>query len=78
MVELFANSADYDQMPHSAPSDLCLHFLPDTHLGVSSLQWVNPFMPGGFFFNSLDLSISNIRSVRLVFINIIFYRNSHI
>ena len=28
-------------MPHSAASDLGLHFLPVTHLGVFSLQWVN-------------------------------------
>ena len=39
MVELFANSAELDQMPHSAVSDLGLHCLPVTHLGVSSLQW---------------------------------------
>ena len=40
MVELFANSGDPDQMPHSAGSDLGLHWLPVTRLGVSSLQWV--------------------------------------
>ena len=28
MVELFANSGDPDQMPHSALSDLGLHCLP--------------------------------------------------
>ena len=28
MVELFANSGDADQMPHSAGSDLGLHCLP--------------------------------------------------
>ena len=28
MVELFANSGDPDQMPHSAASDLGLHCLP--------------------------------------------------
>ena len=27
-------------MPHSAASDLGLHCLPVTHLGVSSLKWV--------------------------------------
>ena len=26
-------------MPHSVASDLGLHCLPATHLGVSSLQW---------------------------------------
>ena len=40
MVELFANSGDTDQTPHSAASDLGLHYLPDTLLGVSRLQWV--------------------------------------
>ena len=42
MVELFANSGDPDQMPHSAASDLGLHCLPVTLLRVSRLQWVNP------------------------------------
>ena len=41
MVEPFANSGDPDQMPLSVASDLGLHCLPVTHLGVSSLQWVN-------------------------------------
>ena len=36
--ELFANSADPDQMLHSVESDLGLHCLPVTTLGVSSLQ----------------------------------------
>ena len=40
MVELFADSGDPDQMSHSAMSDLSLHYLPVTCLGVSSLQWV--------------------------------------
>ena len=38
MVELFANSGDPDQTMHSAKSDLGLHCLPVTRLGVSSLQ----------------------------------------
>ena len=38
MVELFANSGDPDQMPHSAASDLGLHCLPFTILGVSRPQ----------------------------------------
>ena len=38
MVELFANSGDPDQMPHYAASDLGLHCLPITLLGVSRLQ----------------------------------------
>ena len=40
MVELFANSEDPDQMLHSAASDLDLHCLLITHLGVFRLQWV--------------------------------------
>ena len=40
MAELFANSGDPDQMPHSAASDLGLHYLPITLLRVSRLQWV--------------------------------------
>ena len=37
MIELFANSGDPDQMPRSAASDLGLHCLPITLLGVSRL-----------------------------------------
>ena len=40
MVGLFANSEEPDQMPHSVASDLSLHCLPVTCLGISSLQWV--------------------------------------
>ena len=40
MVKLFANSEDPDQMPCSAASDLGLHCLSLTLLGVSRLQWV--------------------------------------
>ena len=40
MVELSPNSGDPDKMPHSAVTDLCLHGLLVTRLGVSSLQWV--------------------------------------
>ena len=41
MVELFANNGDLDQklQKHSAASDLDLHCLPITLLGVSRLQW---------------------------------------
>ena len=38
MVKLFANSGDPDQMPCSVASDLGLHCLLVTYLGVSSLQ----------------------------------------
>ena len=47
MVELFANSGDPDQMPHSVASDLGLHCLPITLLGVSSLQWVKMVISKG-------------------------------
>ena len=40
MVALFANSGGPDQRPCSAVSDLGLHCLPNTLLGVSILQWV--------------------------------------
>ena len=44
MVDLFANSGDPDQTQCSAASDLDLHCLPITRLGVSSLQWVNEYL----------------------------------
>ena len=40
MVEVFANTGDPDQTPHFAVSDLGLHCLPTTLLGVSRLQWI--------------------------------------
>ena len=40
MDKLFANSEDPDQTPHFAASDLGLHCLPNTLLGVCRLQWV--------------------------------------
>ena len=40
MVELFANSGDPDQMPHSVASDLGLLCLPVTLLEVFRLQLV--------------------------------------
>ena len=40
MIELFANNVDPDQTPRSAASDLGLHCLSITLLGVSRLQWV--------------------------------------
>ena len=40
MVELFANSGDPDQTLHSVASDLGMHCLSVTRLGVSSLQWI--------------------------------------
>ena len=41
MAKLVADSGDPDQMPHIATSDLGLHCLPVTLLGVSRLQWFN-------------------------------------
>ena len=46
MAKLLANSGDPDQMLHSAASDLGLHCLPITLLGVSRLQWVNAYHGG--------------------------------
>ena len=40
MAKLFASSGDPIKMPHSVASDLGLHCLPITLLGVSRLQWV--------------------------------------
>ena len=39
MAKLFGNSGDPDQTPHSAASDLDLHCLPITLLGISRLKW---------------------------------------
>ena len=41
MAKLFANSEEPDQMPHSVASDLSLHCMLTTLLGVSRLKWVN-------------------------------------
>ena len=41
IAKLFSNSGGPAQMPHSAASDLGLHCLPVTHLGVFWLQWAN-------------------------------------
>ena len=43
MAGAFANSEDPDQTPHPAASDLGLHCLPITRLGVSQLQWVKAY-----------------------------------
>ena len=44
----FANSGDPDQTPHSAASDMGLHCLPNTLLGVSRLQWDNSLFKYSF------------------------------
>ena len=41
MAKLFANSGEPNQTPQNAASDLDLHCLPITLLGVTILQWVN-------------------------------------
>ena len=43
MAKLFANSGDPDQTPHPVASDLGLHCLSVTLLGVSRHQWVKSF-----------------------------------
>ena len=43
MDDLFANSRDPHQTPHCVVSDLGLHCLPVTLLGVSRLQWVKNY-----------------------------------
>ena len=54
MIELFANSGDPDQTRHSVASDLDLHCLPSTLLGVSRL-WVKQKKNDIFY--SLHLNI---------------------
>ena len=44
MAEVCASSENLDQTPRSAASDLGLHGLPSTLLGVSRLQWVKMFL----------------------------------
>ena len=43
MAEVFANSEDTDQTPHSAASDLGLDCLSVTLLGVFRIQWVKDY-----------------------------------
>ena len=44
--EKWLNSGDPDQTLHYAASDLGLHCLPITLLGVSRLQWVKEYIRG--------------------------------
>ena len=63
MAKLFVNSGDPEQTPHSAASDLGLHCLPITLLGVSRLHWVketkgnkvSPYFGSAKFFQKLFL-----------------------
>ena len=43
MVELFGNSEDPDQTPHSAASDLGLHCLLNTCLGSPDYNGLTPY-----------------------------------
>ena len=54
MAKLLANSGDADQVP-SVASDLGLHCLLITLLGVSRLKWVKYVIPRGLFSNSLTV-----------------------
>ena len=57
MAKLFANSGDPDLTPHNAASDLGLHCLPNTLLGVSRLLWVNGKNPVLFFFFLIIIAV---------------------
>ena len=54
-LKLHVYNGDPDQMPHSAVSDLGLHCLPFTHLGVSRIKWVNQKFVF-FFFQSVKVN----------------------
>ena len=58
MAELFANSGDPDQTPHSAASDLGLHCLRITLLRVSRLHWVIVQKPLKTYFISTVVALS--------------------
>ena len=40
MAKLFANSGDPEKTLQNGASDLTLHCLPITHLGISRIKWV--------------------------------------
>ena len=54
MAEPSANSGDPDQTPHSVASDLDLHCLPITHLGVFRLKCVTVIIQCAGYLNTLD------------------------
>ena len=64
MAKQFANSGDPDQTLHSAASNLGLHCLPITFLGVSRLQWVKT-------------SMIRIKGVKIFRVNVIVVCNSY-
>ena len=53
MAIVFPNSGDPDQMLHSVVSDLALHCLPITLLGVFRLKWVNLIAESVLFFQNI-------------------------
>ena len=63
MAELFANSVNPDQTPHSAASDLDLHCLLITLLGVSRLKVVNKTLP-------LCFELLTVKEVVLILFNL--------
>ena len=60
-VILSAKSGDSDQTPRSLASDLGLHYLPISLLGVSSLQWVK-FIIIFFSFYLIDIHLNREKS----------------
>ena len=64
MAQLFANSEDPDQISHTVASDLGLHCLPVTLLGVSRLKWVKEMFVSKF----IVLLFMLIRSVSLALV----------
>ena len=63
MAKLFANRRHPDHMVHSVVSDLGLHYLPITLIGVSRLQWVkvqNKIVAKDSFFSFFLLFFSEI------------------
>ena len=68
MIQLFANSGDSDQMPHSAASNLSLHCLPITPLRVSRLQRVNNSTSNRLIFDLDILSFNSKLHLLFVFV----------
>ena len=69
MVELFANSGDPDQTPRFPASDLGLHCLPVTRLGVSSLQWVRDITKYSNELFHMTILTANVRTPFLVILS---------
>ena len=78
IIELFANSGDPDHMLHSAVSDLGLHCLPFTLLGVSRLQWVKAPRSGHFKNTVITLNIRTDRPEHIVLTQIRHSKLQHL